>query len=95
MKVRVVKRTDRELEVEIEGEGHTFLNLLVDELNRMEKVDFAAYAIDHPDFPVARLRVASRDAAPEDVIGEACKRISARAKLLQENFREAIREVQP
>jgi len=91
VRVRVVKASKDELEVEIEGEGHTLLNLLVDELNKIESVRFAAYAIDHPEFPVARLRVLTDGASPVEVLSRACETIAKRSRILREIFKEEIK----
>ncbi len=56
VEVEVVKYTREALEVRVRGEGHTLLNLLVDELNRMEGVT-AAYRVEHPLLGVASLLV--------------------------------------
>ncbi len=88
LKIRVLKASKNELELEIEGEGHTLLNALVDELNRLENVKFAAYAIDHPEFPVARLRVVTEGISPIDALALACDSISARSLSLKELFRK-------
>jgi DNA-directed RNA polymerase subunit L len=48
MKVSVLNMKDTELEIVVEGEGHTLLNLLRDLLLDDESVVFASYLIDHP-----------------------------------------------
>ena len=92
IRVRVIKASEDELEVEVEGEGHTLLNLLVDELNRIENVRFAAYAIDHPEFPVARLRVLTKGASPIEVLSRACESIAKRSQTLRRIFKEEIEQ---
>ncbi len=44
------------LEVKISGEGHTLLNMLVDELNKNPHV-MASYRVDHPLLGVAHLLI--------------------------------------
>ena len=48
MKLRVLKQTGRRLELEVEGEDHSLLNLLTKTMLKMNHVKFAAYRIDHP-----------------------------------------------
>ena len=55
MKVSVLNMKDTELEIVVEGEGHTLLNLLRDLLLDDEGVVFASYLIDHPMRSAPRL----------------------------------------
>lgn len=48
MKVNVLKRTENELKIEVEGAGHTLCNLLQKKLLEDENVDMAGYDIPHP-----------------------------------------------
>lgn len=48
MKVNVLKRTENELKIEVEGAGHTICNLLQKKLLEDENVDMAGYDIPHP-----------------------------------------------
>ncbi len=88
MKVEVVKNTDKELELRIEGEGHTLLNFLVDELNNLENVSFAAYSIDHPLSPFARLRIVTREGSPADALKEAWKHLEEELEALKLEFQK-------
>jgi len=64
MKVSVVNRKDTELEIIIEGEGHTLLNLLRDVLLDDESVVFASYVIEYQmrSAPRLALRTKGKDA---------------------------------
>ncbi|MCS7124224.1 MAG: DNA-directed RNA polymerase subunit L [Candidatus Bathyarchaeota archaeon] len=48
MKVNVLKITQNELKIEVEGVGHTLCNLLQKELLEDKDVDLAGYDIPHP-----------------------------------------------
>ena len=48
MKINILKKTKNELKIEIEGEGHTFCNLLQDALLEDKSVEMAGYDIPHP-----------------------------------------------
>jgi DNA-directed RNA polymerase subunit L len=48
LKVNVLKRTENELKIEVEGAGHTLCNLLQKKLLEDENVDMAGYDIPHP-----------------------------------------------
>jgi DNA-directed RNA polymerase subunit L len=48
MKVKVLKETDTELKIEIEGAGHGVCNLLQKKLLENKDVDQAGYDVPHP-----------------------------------------------
>ena len=48
MKLRKVKEEDKQLEIEVGGEGHTLLNLLQSSLLKNSNVKMAGYSKPHP-----------------------------------------------
>lgn len=48
MQIKIVKNTARELELDIEGEGHTLCNPLREILFENEHLTFAGYSVPHP-----------------------------------------------
>ena len=89
--VELLSRDERTLEVSIEGEGHTLLNLLVDELNRNPHVTMAAYSIDHPLIGRARLIIRTDGkVAPEDALREATENLQ---RILGEIREQLAKEV--
>jgi len=76
MKVKKVKSGKNLLEVSIEGEGHTFVNLLRSNLS--ESGATAAYAITHPLVGFPKLTVASDD--PKGSLEKASQKIQKDAK---------------
>jgi DNA-directed RNA polymerase subunit L len=48
MKLNIIKNTTRELELQIEGEGHTLCNPLREILFEDERLAFAGYSVPHP-----------------------------------------------
>jgi DNA-directed RNA polymerase subunit L len=48
LKIKILKKTQNELKIEVEGVGHTLCNLLQKRLLEDENVDLAGYAIPHP-----------------------------------------------
>jgi len=75
LNVKIVKKTDDELQIEFEGESHTLLNLLRTELLQDERVVVATYDSKFPimDNPVFRLK--TRDVDPIEVMKSAAARI--------------------
>ena len=92
MKIRVLKRTDRELEFELVGEGHTFCNVLRKTLYEDKAVDFAAYTIDHPLIGIPRFYVRTDGSeTPEEALLKAAQKIAERAREFREKFKQAVR----
>ncbi len=48
MKIKILKQTENELKIEIEGAGHGVCNLLQKKLLENENVDQAGYDVPHP-----------------------------------------------
>ena len=57
MKMRVIKKTDKEVEVEIEGEDHTLGNLIAKMALKHPNVTMAFYTLEHPLIGKLRIRV--------------------------------------
>ncbi|ABL77773.1 RpoL/Rpb11 RNA polymerase subunit family protein [Thermofilum pendens] len=83
--VEVVRYATNVLELRIRGEGHTLLNLLVDELNRIPDVE-ATYRVDHPLLNVAHLLVRTKGSKqPLEAIREAVESLRAKLKVVAES----------
>jgi DNA-directed RNA polymerase subunit L len=93
MQLKVLEKTDREMKIEVEGEGHTFCNLLETVLLEDEKVEFASYNMKHPLISnmVVTIRT-DRGKKPEEALKEACEKILQRGKELSEVFANALKE---
>jgi DNA-directed RNA polymerase subunit L len=90
MKLKVLKRTDNELKLEIEGEGHSLLNLLQKALLEDENVEMAGYDVPHPLFDRGILYVQTKDKHdPEDVVKEAVKKVQGLNKDFYKSFKKA------
>ncbi len=93
MQLKILEKSDREIKVEVEGEGHTFCNLLESVLLEDEKVEFAGYNMPHPltTNTVVTVRTA-KGRKPEEALKEACEKILKRGRELNEAFAAAIKE---
>jgi DNA-directed RNA polymerase subunit L len=80
MKVKVLKKSENELKIEIEGSSHGLCNLLQKRLLEDKKVDFAGYDVPHPlaSSPIIYVRMKGK-AKPEDAL------IAAVAKVREVN----------
>ncbi len=90
MKIKVLKRTDNELKFEIEGEGHSLLNLLQKALLEDDNIAIAGYDVPHPLFDRGILYVQTKNKQnPEDVVKEAVKKVKALNKDFDKSFKKA------
>lgn len=80
MKIKVLKKSENELKIEIEGTTHGLCNLLQKRLLEDKNVDFAGYDIPHPlaSNPIVYVRMKG-NAKPEDAL------IKAVGKILEAN----------
>ena len=87
MKVNILKQTDHEIKIEIEGTGHGLCNLLQKRLLEERSVDMAGYDIPHPlaSNPVIYVRTKG-ETKPVDVL----KRAAEKAREANAAFGEAL-----
>ena len=96
MKIKVLKKTANELKIEIEGEGHSLLNVLQKSLIEDEKIEMAGYDVPHPLIDRAILYVQTKEKQnPEDVINEATKKVQGLSKDFQKSFKKASKSYKP
>ena len=95
MKIDVLKRTKNELKIEVEGEGHTFCNVVQRALLKDKRVDLAGYRISHPltENPVVYVRTKSRS-KPKDVLRSAVQTAQRDTKAFATAFTKALKESQ-
>jgi len=94
MKLKLLEKKAGEMKIEIEGEAHTFCNLLQRMLLEDSDVEFAGYDISHPlvSKSVLYLRMKGKK-KPEDALKEAAKKISDEAMELKAKFQEALEQI--
>jgi len=93
MRIEVIKREGNTFEFYLEGEDHTFANLLVETLHKDKHVKFAAYSIDHPILMARKPRfkiVTDGKESPEEALEKAAQRIFDRARAVLEAWKSAI-----
>jgi DNA-directed RNA polymerase subunit L len=75
LKVNILKKTDKEIKIEIEGAGHGLCNLLQKKLLEEKSVDMAGYDIPHPLASNPVIYVRTKGAAkPEDALIKAAEK---------------------
>ncbi|HTX43581.1 MAG TPA: DNA-directed RNA polymerase subunit L [Methanocella sp.] len=87
MDVKVLRKTDTEIEVEIKGEDHTLLNALKSSLLKDNAVKVATYDIEYPGIsnPVLYVRTA-RSEDPIDAIKKASADLAGECNTFIELF---------
>ncbi len=87
MKVNILKQSEHELKIEIEGSGHGLCNLLQKRLLEERSVDMAGYDVPHPlaSNPVIYVRTKG-----ETKPAEALRRAAEKAREANSAFVEAL-----
>lgn len=95
MKMKILEKTSNELKIEIEGEGHTFCNVLQKTLLEDDAVEMAGYDIPHPlvSNPIVYLRTKGRR-KPETALRDAAEKIRGRSTVFRVSFEKALKEWQ-
>ena len=91
MKVTVTHINDSELEVVVEGEGNTLLNILRDILLDDEKVVFASYANEHPMKLRPHLLIRTKGKNALETLTEASARMASLAEEFNKRFADIIK----
>ena len=90
MKVKVLKSTSNELKIEVEGVGHSLLNVLQNTILGDDNIEMAGYDVPHPLIDRAVLYVHTKgDQVPEVVINKATKKVLGFSKEFQKSFKKA------
>jgi len=95
MKVNILNKTENELKIEIEGEGHTFCNVVQKALLKDKTVDLAGYNVPHPltSSPVIYVRTKNKR-KPETVLQEAVADVQKDTEAFMVAFDSALKKQQ-
>ncbi len=93
MKIRVVEKSANELKIELEGENHTFCNVLQKAILEDDSVDLAGYNIPHPlvSNPIVYVRTKGRR-KPETALRDAAEEVRSQDKVFIDSFERALKE---
>jgi len=86
MELKTIKKTAKELEIEITGENETILNPITEILLQNTDVDYASYMTDHPESNKRRLYIRVKKGKPEEILLKAIKNLENEAKTFIKNF---------
>ena len=92
MKIKVLKKTQNELKIEIEGAEHGFCNLLQKMLLEEKSVDMAGYDIPHPlaSNPVVYVRTKGAG-TPEDALTKAAEKAREQNEAFSNALEKALK----
>lgn len=88
MKLEKIKKTSKEVELEITGENETMLNPITEKLYQNEDVDYASYIADHPESNKRRLYIRVKKGEPIDLLKKAIKQVESELKDFEKKFSE-------
>ncbi|MFB0514884.1 MAG: DNA-directed RNA polymerase subunit L [Candidatus Bathyarchaeia archaeon] len=99
MNIKVLKKTSDELRIEIEGEGHTFCNVLQGALLKDETVEMAGYNIPHPlvanPIVYIRMKIGRKpEKKPETALREAAAKLKHQTQQFRTSLKKALKEWQ-
>ena len=86
MELKTIKKTTKELELEITGENETILNPITEVLLQDKNVDYASYMADHPESNKRRLYMRVKQGKPKEVLLKAVKQLENEVKTFSKNF---------
>ena len=89
MKVKTLERTGVEVRIEVEGEGHSFCNLLQTTLLEDRNVEMAGYDVPHPLTQRAIIYIKVKKASdPNKALERALKKIAERTDEFLSKFKQ-------
>ncbi|MDH7517673.1 MAG: DNA-directed RNA polymerase subunit L [Candidatus Thermoplasmatota archaeon] len=93
MDLKTLRKTTKELELEVIGENETILNPIVQVLLQNEDVDYAAYMTDHPESNKRTLYIRVKKGSPEDILKKAVKQLEDEVKTFIKIFEDKSKKI--
>ncbi len=87
MELKKIKKTAKELEIEITGETETILNPITEVLLQNKDVEYASYMTDHPESNKRRLYIRVKNGKPEDALKKAVKYLEDEVKTFSKTLK--------
>ena len=91
MELKTIKKTTKELEIEIKDENETILNPITEVLLQNKDVEYASYITDHPESKTRKLFIKVKNGKPEDILLKAVKQLENEVKIFNKNFQDKIK----
>ena len=93
MKLEVINRTTKQIELKVKGENETLLNPVVQELLKMKDVEYATIETDHPNDPYRRLYIrliSGSKKDPIDLVKQAVKEVKKVTEDFKKEFEKKV-----
>jgi DNA-directed RNA polymerase subunit L len=89
MDIKIISKTDTEVEIQVKGEGHTLMNALKASLLEDKSVKIATYDIEFPGLsdPILFVRTDKKE-DPIDAVKKATDRLSSECESFVKLFSE-------
>ena len=91
MKINVLKSDKHSVEFLLEGERHTFPNMLKQKLLEDKNVEFVSYILDHPLDKSARFVLKTKGVSPKKVLEDAAKQVDSDLAEFEKNIKKAFK----
>jgi DNA-directed RNA polymerase subunit L len=88
MEINILRKTEKELELEIIDEDETILNPITHMLTENKDVDYASCIVDHPLSNKRRLFMRVTKGKPEDLLKKVVKDLEAEVREFGSYFEE-------
>jgi DNA-directed RNA polymerase subunit L len=86
MEMKTIKKTTKELELEITDENETILNPITEVLLQDKDVEYASYITDHPESKIRKLYIRVKNGKPKDILLKTVKKLEEEVKTFNKNF---------
>jgi DNA-directed RNA polymerase subunit L len=86
MELKTIKKSTKELEIEITGENETLLNPITEILLENKDVDYATYHTEHPESKKRRLYIRVKNGKPEDILKKTIKHLEDEIKTFSKHI---------
>ena len=86
MELKKIRKTSKELELEVIGENETMLNPITELLLKNEDVDYASYIADHPESNSRRLYIRVKKGEPLEILKKVVKQLETQLNEFEKNF---------
>jgi len=88
MELKTIKKTTKELELEITDENETILNPIIEVLLKDKDIEYASYITEHPESKTRRLYIRVKKGKPGDILLKAVEQLEDEVKTFNKNFQD-------
>jgi len=92
MEIKPIKKTKKELELEIIGEDETLLNPIKQRLLEENEVEYAEYFIDHPLIGKPKLYLKTKKENPIEVLKKTVKSLEKDVNTMLKELNEKLKK---